>query len=400
MCPTGCEDWFEYEERTAQQERYERQRDLDARFREYQPEPTFDFPQSPPLQLGTTTMSGTVIETDAANQQLRDFDYGELPGHEQAACEKDAAKIIEHEKRGLALLVAQGGLLKRVQTRLANHKNGTFRKWVEAKVPFTYETAYKRISIHNAFADIVSQADNISIDTKAAEFIAGLVAKDAITDEQMSSIVDEAKTQPVSKSRAKALLEPADNSQPASGSESVNANRGNDWPAILSTFAKRKSVSYEELAEHAGMKNPEKIRRYASQWADASGLVVEKNEDGISVRSGGDAVESIFGTLPARTKRKVLQKLHLDEDMVQAKFKEFKRNNTTVQQHITEALYKVHDMLHGIVQEYRSKEHLLKRMGSEQARDLLRVQSLIESLSGEVEAILHKGVGNVISDKQ
>jgi hypothetical protein len=400
MCPTGCEDWFEYEERTAQQERYERQRDLEARFREYQPEPSIKSPQSPPLQLGTITMSKTIAQTDTANGQLRDFDYGELPSHEQAACEKDAANIIEHEKRGLALLVAQGGLLKRVQERLANNKSGTFRKWIEAKMPFKPTTAYLRISVHDAFADIVRKTDNIFLSHTAAEYIAGLVAKDAITDEQMSSIVDEAKTQPVGKSRAKELLKPAADSEPASGSEPVKSNRRTDWPSVLATFAKRKSVSYEELAEHAGEKNPGKVKRYASQWADASGLVVDKTEDGISVRSGGDAVESIFGTLPARTKRKVLQKLHLDEDMVQAKFKEFKRNNTTVQQHITEALYKVHDMLHGIVQEYRSKEHLLKRMGSEQARDLLRVQSLIESLSGEVEAILHKGVGNVISDKQ
>lgn len=145
-------------------------------------------------------------ELSKARQQLLAFDYADMPASEKIACERDAKKIVQHELRGLGLLVEQGKLLKGVQSRLANHGNGGFRAWIETKLPFGYVTAYKRIAIFDAFGDVVQNLNNLSISHEAASYIADQRKKDLVSDEDFERLLEEAGKGHVTRQRAEELI--------------------------------------------------------------------------------------------------------------------------------------------------------------------------------------------------
>jgi hypothetical protein len=97
------------------------------------------------------------------------FDYGDLPPADSSKLEQHAAEITRLQMDGLAVLVAQGGHLKKAREIYGNHRNGSYGRWIEAFCPFGRTSAHKRIAVHDAFADIVQRAKQyLPIATEAA----------------------------------------------------------------------------------------------------------------------------------------------------------------------------------------------------------------------------------------
>lgn len=257
-----------------------------------------------------------------------------------------------------------GGRLIQIKEQLPH---GQFQQWIAENCEFSYEQANRYVRVANMSRETL--LPNCSIRKALAA-----IASDPDSDSSPSRAVkDKGDTQP--------------------------AKRGRSWSEILTGYSKRKKVTFDELAASVGMKNAEKVRRYATQWEDASGLVIEKASDGISVKAGGDAIEAIFEALPSTSKQRVIQRLHMDEQVVEKKLQEFKRGNQTVFEHVSGVLYKANDLLHGVVQQYRNKEQALCRITEEQADDLIRIHSSIESLVLAIQGILIDGVRDGISKK-
>lgn len=276
-------------------------------------------------------------------------------------------QAVENLSSAAEIAAEIGSRLDQIKQQLPH---GQFQAWVADKCVFSYATANAYMKVSKV--EHAQLSPNSSI-RQALAAIASDPDKKPVEREEHISIDEDGNAKTV--------------------------KRGRSWREILESFARRKRVSFAELSETVGMKNDEKVKRYATQWQDASGLVVEKDGDGLSIKAGGDAIVAIFERLPSRTKTVTLQKLHLDEDMVEKKFEEFKRNNQTPSEHISGVLYKVNDLLHGIVQQYRNKERSLRGGTEKQSSDLIRIQSSIESLVHSVHEILIEGIGNGVSKK-
>lgn len=302
---------------------------------------------------------------EASSLSVIPSDVAEIAGqinrlHREA--QQIAKEAVEQEASAVEKAVECGQMLLQVKGQLPH---GEFMSWVSDNCEFCHAQACTYMKVAANFERAVN-IDNTSIRKALA----------AITSDPR-----------------------AENSDGKAKQERDLPKRGRPWSEILAGYAKRKKVSFDELAESVGMKNAEKIKRYASQWEDASGLVIEKGDDGISVKAGTDAIVAIFEQLPAKSKTTALQRLRLDEDVVEKKLAEFKRNNQSPGEHVSGVLYKVNDLLHGMVQQYRNKEWVLRGVTEDQANDLIRIQSSIESLVSSVQEILIGGCGNGISKK-
>jgi hypothetical protein len=83
------------------------------------------------------------------------FDYGDLPTSVASALEEHAKAITKTQEQVRRIsaegVIAIGRELKAAQERLANHRVGTFQKWVKQRCGITPKSAYRAISAFDAF---------------------------------------------------------------------------------------------------------------------------------------------------------------------------------------------------------------------------------------------------------
>ena len=84
-------------------------------------------------------------------------DFGDLKAADTKALEGNATRIEKVQERvrkaGAEGVMAIGKELTAAQDRLANHGDGTFGKWAQARCGFTRQSAYRAIAAFGTFKD-------------------------------------------------------------------------------------------------------------------------------------------------------------------------------------------------------------------------------------------------------
>lgn len=188
--------------------------------------------------------------------------------------------------------------------------------------------------------------------------------------------------------------------------------------ALAMAARKSSGLTAKEFAELRQAKSHDDDRKRLAGSCDSQGFHVSKDDEhkdryiinrAIHVAipgkraeiSDADAIQILFERQEdKRTKHAILARLRMDEDVFEKSMKDFKRGGMTVGEHVNEMLQAALNSLHGVVQQYRGNERSLSKVAEEQATELIRVQSAIESAVKDVEEILLKGLNNGISKKQ